>query len=137
MVARRDNVAGKTAAVLGDFARIYDVSTALEEEVDVMGLGIKGAVESFVDQDATPSVASGQVAYQTANTVGTTITDFDDGYEGQTILVVLDANTTIDLSANANMVGNAGVDFAAAANDAIRCTLVGTVWYCTPIDAAA
>lgn len=137
MVARRDNVVGKTAAVLGDFVRVYDVSTANEDEVDVMGLGIKGAVESFASLDATPSVASGQVAYATANAGATTITDFDDGYEGQTILVVLDANTTVDFSANANMVGNVGVDFAAAANDAIRCTLVGTVWYCTVIDAAA
>lgn len=137
MVAKRDSLATKVAATLGDFLRVWDVSTGKEDEVPAMGVGIRGAVESFTDADATPSVASGQVAYQTANTGATTITDFDDGYEGQTILVVLDANTTIDMSANANIRGNDGSDVTGAANDAVRCTLVGTTWYCTVINAAA
>lgn len=137
MVARRESTAGKTAADSGDFVRLWDPSAGTEKETNAMGVGIKGAVESFTDADATPSVATGQVAYQTANTGATTITDFDDGYEGQTILVVLDANTTVDMSANSNIRGNTGSDFAAAANDAIRCTLVGTTWYCTVINAAA
>lgn len=137
MVAKREDTAGKTAADVGDFVRVWDPSAGLEYEVPAMGVGVRGAGEAFADGDATPSVASGQVAYSTANTSATTITDFDDGFEGQTILVVLDANTTVDMSANANIRGNDGSDVTGAANDAIRCTLVGTTWYCTVINAAA
>jgi len=52
----------------------------------------------FTDGDTTPSVAGSDV-WRTANTGATTITDFDDGYIGQTIyIVVTDDVTKLDLT---------------------------------------
>lgn len=73
----------------------------------------------FGDGDTTPSVA-GNNTFVTANTAPTTITDFDGGdpATGPQILVRFgDSNTTLDLSANANMVGNNGVDFTGTTGD--------------------
>jgi hypothetical protein len=51
---------------------------------------------AFTDQDATPSV-SGAVSFSTANTVMTTYTDFDDGVQGQWLMLLCtDVYTTID-----------------------------------------
>ncbi len=55
---------------------------------------------TFTDHDTTPSVAIGNV-FMTANTGATTITTFDDGYEGQEITVIFaDNNTTISHNAS-------------------------------------
>ena len=87
----------------------------------------------FADGDATPSVADGSRFY-TANTSATTITDFDDGYNGQEIVVLIDdANTTIDFSGT-NLRGNNGVDYTASRYDALRCTYIGTRWFCSVIE---
>jgi hypothetical protein len=51
-------------------------------------------LRSFSDADATPSVYGG-AWWQTANTGATSITDFDDGTEGEIIYVRIDTNTTI------------------------------------------
>jgi hypothetical protein len=53
-----------------------------------------GAFKAFGVNDATPSV-KGYTAWQTANSSTTTITDFDDGVDGQRIIIRLDANTAI------------------------------------------
>ncbi|MHC4413626.1 MAG: right-handed parallel beta-helix repeat-containing protein, partial [Planctomycetota bacterium] len=53
-----------------------------------------GTATTITDGDTTPSVAGGdQFAF--ANTGATTVTDFDDGVNGQTIRLRLDDNTTI------------------------------------------
>lgn len=49
--------------------------------------------KSFVDADTTPSV-SGYRCWRTANTGATSITTFDDGFEGQIIEILCDTNTT-------------------------------------------
>jgi len=83
----------------------------------------------LTDQDATPDVFFQNVVV-TANTLATTITDFDNGYEGQTLLVdINDANTTIAFS-GANFSGNGSVDLVAAAGDHLNCVLSGGVWFC-------
>lgn len=86
---------------------------------------------TFADGDTTPSIARGSF-FATANTGATTITDFDDAVNstGQEFFLRFDdANTTLDLSGNANMVGNGGVDFTGAVNDWARATSVGGVWF--------
>lgn len=101
---------------------------------------------SLVDQDATPDVTGGGTGisgndhyWQTANTASTTITDFDDGDDHSEfssgdwfILRVDDANTIIDFSGNANIIGNAGVDFTGSATQITFLHFVwdGTRWVC-------
>jgi hypothetical protein len=85
--------------------------------------------QSFTDADDTPSVKGG-LNFKTANTGATTITDFDDGIDGQTIFVIInDANTTIDFTAS-GLKGNAGSDWTPGSGDTMRCTYDGTDWYC-------
>jgi hypothetical protein len=60
----------------------------------VFGVASNGSLHAFDAGDTTPSV-SGRTLWQTANTGSTTITDFDDGVNGQVIVVRLDANTGI------------------------------------------
>lgn len=86
-------------------------------------------IQSFTDLDATPSVRQG-CGFKTANTLATTITDFDDGVEGQTVKVVFgDPNTTVDFTGT-NLKGNAGADWAPSQNDHMTCVYDGTNWYC-------
>ena len=90
-------------------------------------------IQAFGADDATPDVSLAATKvnnfYQTANANPTTITDFDDGagdahdeyVNGSSffLLRVDDANTTIDFSANANIEGNAGIDFTGSATQIV------------------
>jgi hypothetical protein len=88
---------------------------------------------AFTSLDATPSVKGG-VCFKTANAGATTITDFDDGIDGQEITVVIDdANTTVDFTST-NLKGNAGADWTPAQYDHMVCTYDGTYWYCRVSD---
>jgi len=80
---------------------------------------------------ATPAVNTGAL-YKTANASPTTITNFSSGVQGQRIVIVGadSGNTTLDLSANANMKGNSGSDKTLANGDHAECIYDGTVWYC-------
>lgn len=95
-------------------------------------LGHFDTVGTFTDQDATPSVGEHWRVYQTANTMATTITGFDDVQAGQFFFVQFgDGNTTIDFTGT-NLYGNAAVDFAAADGDFMTCfSPDGTNVYCT------
>lgn len=87
-------------------------------------------VETFTDGDSTPSVVVPTTVYKTANTGATTISDFDDGFTGQIITVLIDdANTTIDFTAS-GLIGNGGSDWSPASGDSMRCVYDGTDWYC-------
>ncbi|MHC4608631.1 MAG: hypothetical protein ACYTAF_17120, partial [Planctomycetota bacterium] len=87
------------------------------------------AVSTFTDADATPSVAQGRF-FKTANTGGTTITNFDDGITGQVIRVIAnDGNTTFDFTAS-NLIGNGGVDWTASTGNSMIAAYDGTNWYC-------
>ena len=64
---------------------------------------INGEPISFVDGDATPSVVTNSSVpserlYQFANTTATDVTDFDDSYSNQQIMLRMDSNTTIKYS---------------------------------------
>jgi len=69
--------------------------------------GARDAVAAFGANDATPSVGGSYAKYfRTANTGATTITAFDDAFEGQEFtLLVNDANTTIQHNAGLIMKG--------------------------------
>ena len=89
-----------------------------------------GVAKSFGPNDATPSVV-GYTSFLTTNTAATTITDFDDGFIGQDIVVIIgDANTTIDFTSSA-LIGNAGADWSPGSGDWLRAYYNGTNWYCT------
>jgi hypothetical protein len=75
-----------------------------------------GAI-AFTDQDATPSVKPFHAPYTNfsfANTVPTTVTNFDDGYNGMIIRIMGDTNTTIQHGTN--IFTTAGADITCAAN---------------------
>lgn len=84
-------------------------------------------VGTFGAGDTTPSVARGHL-FQAAVTPGTTvITNFDDGYDGQRILVKLNAATTVQH--NANIVLAVGSDISAASDKILALVRFGGVWY--------
>jgi hypothetical protein len=90
-------------------------------------------VVSFSANDATPSVQHG-VAFKTANTVGTTITTFDNGAVGQIIWVIFDdGNTVLDFTGT-NLKGNGGADWSPAAGDHMNSVFDGTNWNCSVSD---
>jgi len=93
-------------------------------------------VHSFGSTDATPSVL-GRNIFKTANAGGTTITDFDDGIAGQSILVIInDANTTVDFTSS-GLKGNGGADWSPTTGDHMTCVFDGTDWYCDVSDNTA
>jgi len=96
--------------------------------------GLQNRIKDFEQNDATPSVTNWTNIYKTNNNAETTITDFDDGFEGQTIKVIFDdALTTIDFTSS-GLRGNAGVDWSPAKYDWMECTYDGTDWYCAVHD---
>lgn len=83
---------------------------------------------AFVSGDTTPSVAGGD-NWRCANAGATSITYFDDGMDGQQILVRLDANTTIvhnnsfiRAKGNANIVG-------ASSNVFVSFIRLSNIWF--------
>lgn len=84
---------------------------------------------TFASLDATPSV-DGWCQWKTANAGATTITDFDDAVDGtEYIIIINDANTTIDFSGT-NLKGNAGVDYAAPSGTLLRVRVNGSLKLC-------
>lgn len=84
---------------------------------------------NFASLDATPSVL-GRSICKTNNAGATTITDLDDGYVGQVVMIIIgDANTTVDFTGT-NLKGNAGADWSPGLNDTMQCTYNSTYWYC-------
>ena len=79
--------------------------------------------------DATPSVAGG-VKYVIATSTGTdTITDFDDGYEGQEItLINLNSAVTIDDAAGKILVGGSGQALVLNVNEAATMINTSSHW---------
>lgn len=111
----------------GLYGVLSDVTNFLQDNEKFTG---QVTVQAFGADDATPDVSNAALGvnnvYQTANANATTITDFDDGDDHSEfadgdwfILRVDDANTTIDFSANANIEGNAGVDFTGSATQIV------------------
>lgn len=86
--------------------------------------------------DPTPSVANLRTLI-TANTAATTIEDFDDGKNGQTVVVIIgDSFTTVDFTSS-SLRGNVGADWSPDKDDHMICTLLSGVWYCRISDNTA
>ena len=81
---------------------------------------------TFADADAAPSVSGGNL-FKTANTGATTITQFDDGVDGQVIRILIDANTTIQN--NANIKNRSGANVTGAANITESYVRISGAWY--------
>jgi len=81
---------------------------------------------------ATPSVGWGTRytdRFQFNNPGGVTVTNLADGYLGQKVwLTSANGNTTLDFTANANMVGNGGVDLVMDVSDLVQMIYTGTKW---------
>ena len=104
-------------------ARYFSQPITFSQDVTFQGRKIH-TVHTFADADATPSVRSGYL-FKTANTGATTITDFDDGLEGQEILISFnDANTTITDGGNIALSGA----FTSTTNDIMRLVKIGSTW---------
>ena len=112
-----------------------DFTTKSYDDIEVFPHA-RVAFRSFADEDATPSVKGGE-AFKTANTQATTITDFNDTYDGQVFRVVInDANTTIDFTAT-NLKGNGGGNWTPTVNDSMDCVTDGTTVWCDISDNSA
>lgn len=105
----------------------FDVTTGTPTFVTITLTGaLIATVDAFVDADDTPSV-SGGTNFLTANTGATTITQFDDGVNGQMISIIAgDDNTTI--ADNANIKHNAGSARLLGQYDIARFIHNGTLW---------
>ena len=94
---------------------------------DILEINVSSFV-TFTANDATPSVISGRY-FQTANTVATTITDFDNttGDGHHLVIYINDAYTTIAHDATKiDMPGE--IDQTFLAGDVIEFMSVGGVW---------
>lgn len=101
----------------------YNETTAIKtrgQSADVITI-------TFTDADTTPSVAAAN-QFTASNTGATTITNFDDGVSGQTI-VILFTNANSTLQHNATIKMRSGGNLTPAANTVYRFTLRSGVWY--------
>lgn len=82
---------------------------------------------SFTNADTTPSVLNSD-RWLVTNSAPTTITDLDDGYEGQIVtLKFSDGNTTIQDGTNFQLSG--GANFTSSADDTMMLISIGGIWY--------
>lgn len=97
---------------------------------DMNGHRAYGGAIIFGANDATPSVFYGTL-FGTANTNPTTITNLDDGLQGQQAWVLfLDDQTTVDFTAGSYMKGHGGVDWSPSNGDFMKCIKAGDNWLC-------
>ncbi len=94
-------------------------------------LALSANSAAVVDGDTTPTVQDGGSNWigvlTTANTGATTITDFDNGSQGQFLLVVFgDSNTAIQHGANIHLAGD--TNMTAATDDSILLYNNGSKW---------
>jgi len=89
------------------------------------------SLENFTfptDLDTTPSVKGGRRQYRHANSAATTITNFDDGVNGQEIYILAgNANTTIQHNANIRLNGSA--NFAMGQNNTLTLYRFSNIWF--------
>ena len=109
----------------------YRLDTSCDFDSSNLGTtsGAFGRMRIAADLDTTPTVLNTYVL-RTANTGATIISDFDDGYDGQEVTVIInDNNTTIDFTST-NLKGNGNSNWSPVQTDSMRCVKTGTIWYC-------
>jgi len=110
-----------------DTGPIFTASLAGTDFIKCYRVFATSSTATFSDGDLTPSVDSGN-NFKTSNTGSTLITNFDNGIDGQTLVIVFgDANTTIQDSTNIQLQG--GANFTAAANNTLVLYNDGTAWF--------
>ena len=109
---------------------VEDTTPQLGGDLDFNNSYMYDAFNSITDADATPDI-SGGMAFVTANTGATTITDFDTSLtSGQFVFLKIgDSNTTVDFTAS-GLKGHGGVDWSPTANDYMMCQYDGTDFNC-------
>jgi len=91
---------------------------------------------SVTDGDTSPSVRATN-SLRCSNSNPTTITTFDDGRDGQTITVRLDAKTTLQHGlSTGNICCPNGINVVGATNMVVRLVSLGGLWYVLPGTAA-
>jgi hypothetical protein len=100
----------------------YDGERAIGNEVTVE----KISQVDITDADATPSVSLGSF-FKAANTGATTITNFDNGTEGQKI-IIHSTNTNTTIAHNVNIHNQSGVNISMAVNTSRQYIYNGTYW---------
>lgn len=112
---------------------IVEDNIADDDTVD-LGINISrrntwDVVKTFTNADTTPSVAgAGGHIFKTNNSGATSITDFNDGYDGQEIVILFrDANTTI--VDGTPIVLATGADLTGGVDDVLRLVSDGTTWF--------
>lgn len=111
----------------GGVATPYSLTAASTNPNLLIDYGTGSVPGIYTAGDTTPSV-DGIHVLSVANGSATTITHFDDGKEGQRILLrFADANTTIQHNVNIKLSG--GSNFVSTANDTLSLMNVSGVWY--------
>ena len=108
----------------------HSILSAIEEGHKYYADDLTKRVITIDDGDVTPDVkGAGDVGvFQTANTGGTVITDFDNAFDGQIIILIIkDGNTSIADAGNFKL----SAAFAPNADDTITLAYSATdaVWY--------
>jgi hypothetical protein len=89
-------------------------------------LDLSSFARAYTAADTTPSVANTRVLV-VANAGSVTITNLDDGVEGQEVTLFFDdSNTTVDRT---NALLSGGVNFVSTANDTLTLIKRGALWY--------
>lgn len=91
--------------------------------------GAYSPFRTLTQNSSTPSVESA-ISVRIANSVATTITDFAEGYEGQTFTAFFANNNTVIDFTQSTLMGNGQASWSATLNDSMSCTLRDGVWYC-------
>lgn len=87
---------------------------------------INAGVTIFEDADTTPTVVSARMC-RTANTETISITNFDNGVDGQEIVIQFNDNYTT-IANNATIKLQGGQNFTASQYDQLSLSLLSTVW---------
>ena len=109
---------------------IADFSNAAHDHADAAGGGLIAIlpVDTFAGGDATPSVADGKVFKGSLTTAN--ITTFDDGVDGQEIVVLIQTGAKPTFVNGATLKLAGAVDFTGtAADDTISFVYIDAVWY--------
>jgi len=120
---------GNSYNVLPFIDAAFDASNVFEDQKSIDRTVTTGFT-AFVPSDTTPSVGQGK-KFQTANAGSTTITMFDDGVDGQEIMVRLDVNTGISHNNSfIRLAKSLSIPFGnVGSNDFIVLLRVGGIWF--------
>lgn len=104
---------------------IFDENVQFEGSASFFQL-IEQLIDKFVPSDTTPTVRN-ITRFRANNTGAVTVTNFDDGQDGQEIKILGDGFTTVDHGTT--IFTNTGADKLLAANKVYTFTKFGTNWY--------